>query len=53
MDLGIDKNGDIWFFEANAKPMEFDEPNIRQTSLLRLLQYFRYLSGFVPKEVKS
>ncbi|TCS83598.1 YheC/YheD family protein [Tepidibacillus fermentans] len=49
MDLGIDKNGNLWFFEANAKPMEFDEPNIRETSLLRLIQYFRYLSGFVPK----
>ncbi|WP_339060149.1 YheC/YheD family protein [Tepidibacillus marianensis] len=49
MDWGIDKNGNLWFFEANAKPMEFDEPQIRQTSLLRLIQYFRYLSGFVPK----
>lgn len=46
LDLGIDKNGNIWFFEANSKPMEFDEPNIRETSLLRLIQYFRYLSGF-------
>jgi len=46
LDLGIDKNNIIWFFEANSKPMEFDEPNIRETSLLRLMQYFRYLSGF-------
>lgn len=46
IDLGIDKKENIWFFEANSKPMEFDEPNIRETSLLRLMQYFRYLSGF-------
>jgi len=53
MDLGLDENGNLWFFEANAKPMEFDEPSIRETSLLRLMQYFRYLSGFIPKEVIS
>lgn len=46
LDLGVDKNGQIWFFEANSKPMEFDEPHIRETSLLRLIQYFRYLSEF-------
>jgi len=49
MDWGIDTNNNLWFFEANSKPMEFDEPEIRQTSLLRLVQYFRYLSGFIPK----
>ena len=49
LDLGIDQEGYAWFFEANSKPMEFDEPAIRQTSLLRLMQYFRYLSGFVPE----
>lgn len=53
MDMGIDQRHRVWFFEANAKPMEFDEPYIRETSLLRLMQYFRYLSGFVPKEVVS
>jgi len=46
LDLGIDKNHNIWFFEANSKPMEFDEPNIRSTSLIRLIQYFRYLANF-------
>jgi len=53
LDIGIDQHYRLWFFEANAKPMEFDEPAIRETSLLRLMQYFRYLSGFVPKEVVS
>lgn len=31
MDLGIDDLGEIWFFEANAKPMKFDEPQIRKS----------------------
>ncbi len=53
LDIGLDQSYRIWFFEANAKPMEFDEPDIRETSLLRLMQYFRYLSGFIPKEVVS
>ncbi|SDW97761.1 YheC/D like ATP-grasp [Marininema mesophilum] len=46
MDIGIEKSGRLWFFEANAKPMKFDEPNIRELSLRRLLQYCIFLSGF-------
>ncbi len=30
MDLGVDQIGHIWFFEANSKPMKFDEPPIRK-----------------------
>ncbi|MOA37277.1 Endospore coat-associated protein YheD [compost metagenome] len=44
MDLGIDSAGGIWFFEANSKPMKFDEPHIRQKSLERIFQYGSYLS---------
>lgn len=44
MDLGIDIEGQIWFFEANAKPMKFDEPHIRKKSLERIFQYSQYLS---------
>lgn len=44
MDLGIDTSGHIWFFEANAKPMKFDEPDIRRKSLDQLLQYCLYLA---------
>jgi len=44
MDLGVDTTGHIWFFEANAKPMKFDEPEIRKKSLHQLLQYCLYLS---------
>lgn len=44
LDLGIDQRRRIWFFEANAKPMKFDEPHIRQHSLEQMLQYCLYLA---------
>jgi hypothetical protein len=43
MDLGVDQEGGIWFFEANAKPMKFDEPDIRKRSLDRIFQYGKYV----------
>jgi len=45
LDLGVDRQARIWFFEANAKPMKFDEPDIRRKSLARLMQYCKYLTG--------
>lgn len=44
IDLGVDTTGQLWFFEANAKPMKFDEPHIRGKSLEHLIQYCIYLS---------
>lgn len=44
MDLGIDRSGNLWFFEANAKPMKFDEPEIRRKSLERIFYYSSYLA---------
>lgn len=44
MDLGVAADGSLWFFEANAKPMKFDEPFIRAKSLLRLLHFCDYLA---------
>lgn len=44
LDLGVDRKARLWFFEANAKPMKFDEPNIRRKSLARLMQYCKYLT---------
>lgn len=44
MDLGVDNEGNMWFFEANSKPMKFDEPHIRQKSLERIFQYGAYLA---------
>jgi hypothetical protein len=45
MDLGVDTTGHVWFFEANSKPMKFDEPHIRRKSLERIFQYSQYLYG--------
>jgi hypothetical protein len=44
MDLGVDTDGRVWFFEANAKPMKFDEPHIRRKSLERIIRYAMYLA---------
>ncbi|KIL42526.1 endospore coat-associated protein [Gordoniibacillus kamchatkensis] len=44
MDLGVDTSGRVWFFEANAKPMKFDEPHIRRKSLERIIRYAVYLA---------
>jgi hypothetical protein len=44
MDIGVDSKGEIWFFEANAKPMKFDEPDIRKRSLDNLIGYSQYLA---------
>jgi hypothetical protein len=46
MDIGIDRNGNCYFFEANAKPMKFDEPTIRKETLRCLIEYARYLAGY-------
>jgi len=43
LDLGVDKFARLWFFEANSKPMKFDEPQIRKKSLERLMQYCNFL----------
>lgn len=44
MDVGVDTNGGLWFFEANSKPMKFDEPKIRKKSLRTWIQYCMFLS---------
>jgi hypothetical protein len=43
MDIGLDRMGKIWFFEANSKPFRFDEKLIRAKSLVRLIHYVSYL----------
>lgn len=43
MDLGVDASGNIWFLEANSKPMKFDESDIRKQSLQRIFQYSQFL----------
>ncbi|MCL6516245.1 YheC/YheD family protein [Alicyclobacillus sp.] len=44
MDIGVDADGHPWFFEANAKPMKFDEPEIRQRSLAGVLDQLEALA---------
>ncbi|CAM3895770.1 YheC/YheD family protein [Alicyclobacillus pomorum] len=39
MDVGVDEYGHPWFFEANSKPMKFDEPEIRRKSLQGILAH--------------
>lgn len=46
MDLGVDEQGKFWFFEANAKPMKFDEPHIRRRSLHNIIAYSMHLAGY-------
>lgn len=43
LDIGIDREGKLWIFEANAKPMKFDEPDIRERSLRQLFAFCQYL----------
>lgn len=50
MDLGVDSSGNLWFFEANSKPMKFDEPHIRQKSLERIFHYGAYLARKKSKQ---
>ncbi|WP_343834733.1 YheC/YheD family protein [Bacillus horti] len=44
MDIGLDKKKRLWFFEANSKPMKFDEPTIRTKSLNNLIDYSKHLT---------
>ncbi|WP_240416237.1 YheC/YheD family protein [Paenibacillus periandrae] len=50
LDLGVDTTGQIWFFEANSKPMKFDEPHIRKQSLDNLINYCIHLSKKTKKK---
>lgn len=43
LDLGIDEHMRCWFFEANSKPMTFDEPEIFTTSVKRIIEYAQFL----------
>lgn len=45
MDIGIDKSGRLWLFEANSKPMEFDEEDTQNKSMQTLFEYSKYLTN--------
>jgi hypothetical protein len=44
MDIGVDAGGSPWFFEANSKPMKFDEPDIWTQSLAGILDHLQTLA---------
>ncbi|MCA0173486.1 YheC/YheD family protein [Bacillus sp. RAR_GA_16] len=46
LDIGKDHEGRLWIFEANAKPMRFDEPLIHQAYISSLLTSFRTYSAY-------
>ncbi|WP_090115547.1 YheC/YheD family protein [Cohnella sp. OV330] len=55
LDIGIDKDGDIWMFEANAKPGRsiFKHPALKEqgrASLQYILDHCLYLSKFRRKD---
>ncbi|UOF89429.1 YheC/YheD family protein [Fodinisporobacter ferrooxydans] len=50
VDLGVDRNGRIWIIEVNPRPgrkmLRLCQPEVRQLSLLRPLEYAKYAKGF-------
>lgn len=50
MDMALDKDGKLWFIEANAKPDKDPEPGLEDTEGIRpqflyVLQYAKFLVG--------
>ncbi|WP_273852538.1 YheC/YheD family protein [Guptibacillus spartinae] len=46
LDIGKDHHGRLWLFEANAKPMRFDEPHIHEAFIRSLITTFRTYSAY-------
>ncbi|MDI9259154.1 YheC/YheD family protein [Alicyclobacillus sendaiensis] len=44
IDVGLDEAGHPWFFEANAKPMRFDEPDIARRASAGVIEILRDLA---------
>lgn len=44
IDVGLDRRGRPWLFEANAKPAKFDEPDIRKKQLAQVIRYAQFLT---------
>ncbi|MBD8067740.1 YheC/YheD family protein [Bacillus sp. PS06] len=53
-DLGIDKNGDIWVFEANSKPGRsiFSHPKLRNYDLLTRKLFLQYAIHLTETMIK-
>jgi hypothetical protein len=50
MDLGLTREGQLWFFEANSKPEKFDEPDIRRSSLSNIIRYSQYVARMLDSK---
>lgn len=46
LDIGVNESGHYYIFEANSKPMIFDEPDIYTETLHNLLAVFTAEAGF-------
>lgn len=46
LDIGIDTNGSYWIFEANSRPMTFDEPHIKEKIPVNLMKAILEETGF-------
>jgi hypothetical protein len=56
-DLGIDKHGNVWMFEANSKPGRhvFVHPDLRESERItrkKILEYALYLAKFTSEDVR-
>jgi hypothetical protein len=54
IDIGIDTHGKLWFIEANLKPARkvfilIGAKSTRRASVMKPMQYSRYLAGFRPE----
>lgn len=45
LDIGIDKDGNLYIFEINSKPASFDEEEIRKRHLELLTDYFIFAAN--------
>ncbi|BDG48540.1 MULTISPECIES: YheC/YheD family protein [Parageobacillus] len=45
-DIGRSKDGQLYLYELNAKPMIFDEPDIQRSGTKQLIALFEELTGF-------
>ncbi|MDI3327259.1 MAG: YheC/YheD family protein [Alicyclobacillaceae bacterium] len=50
VDLACDRSGFPWLFEANAKPMRFDEPHIHRSYLHGVFETARWTATFTGCE---
>lgn len=47
LDVGIDRDGEVWILEMNAKPFRFDETHLRLRAQQRLVRFASSLAGYI------